>query len=45
MKGSMEGWYEDELECSGHCGLCEACDEAYYAAADDAYDAYVENDL
>jgi len=41
MKGSMDGWYEDDLECSGHCGTCDDCDNAWYAGADD-YDDFEE---
>ena len=42
IKGAMEGWYEDDLECQGHCGTCEECDNAWYAAGDD-YDDFEDN--
>lgn len=39
-QGMMDGWQGDESLCQGSCGLCDDCDERYYQASDDAFDAW-----
>lgn len=39
-RGMMDGWYGDENECHGQCGVCETCDEQYYQQCDNAYEAF-----
>lgn len=34
----MGDYHGDEDECNGHCGLCDECDDKYYASCDDYYD-------
>lgn len=42
IKGSMEGWYGDEMECKGRCkpGTCEDCEELKASKVDDDYDQW-----
>jgi len=44
-RGMMDGWHGDEMECNGHCGLCEECEDRYYKRCDDEYDAWRDQQL
>jgi len=44
-QGMMDGWHGDEMECHGHCGLCDECDDRFYAACDEEYEAWRDEEL
>lgn len=29
-QGMMDGWHGDEMECRGHCGICNNCEQRLY---------------
>lgn len=43
IKGSMDGWHGDEMECRGRCGVCEDCEKRISRQADDDYERYCYN--
>jgi len=40
IRGMMDGWHGDEMECRGHCGLCDDCESAAERRADDDYEMW-----
>lgn len=44
-QGMMDGWHGDEMECLGNCGLCEVCDDRFYTACDEDYEAWCDEEL
>ncbi len=43
-RGVMDGWFGDEYECLGQCGICNDCDERYYHKCDVDYDSSSDED-
>lgn len=44
-QGTMDGWHGDENECQGHCGLCNDCDDRFYQACDEEYEAWRDDSV
>ena len=44
-QGMMDGWYGDENECRGACGLCDDCDNHYYQRCDEEYEISIDEEL
>ena len=40
-KGLMDGWHGDEDECTGHCGLCDLCEQINDEKGDQEYESWV----
>lgn len=45
MNMSAEYCHGDELECSGYCGVCDACNDRYYDDSDRQYQDLVDHEL
>lgn len=41
----MDGWNGDEYTCTGHCGICEACEILREQKGDDEYEAYRQEQI
>lgn len=45
IRGMMDGWTPDDVECQGCCGICEECEERADRKADDDYERYRDEQL
>lgn len=44
-QGMMDGWYGDEYECMGQCGICSDCDQRDYYKCDIDYETFRDEEL